>query len=110
MQAHLKRKSQKLVNELDMSPKKTTKADFAKSFKELEEIVEWFEDAEVDLEEGLTRFERGLELASQCRTRLKDVENKVTKIKAKFSELSEDEEEDEDDEEVEEGDPQASLL
>lgn len=91
-----------------MSPKKSTKTDFAKSFKELEEIVEWFEDAEVDLEEGLKRFERGLELASQCRTRLKDVENKVSKIKAKFSDLSDDA--DEDEEEEEEDGPQGSLL
>jgi len=93
-----------------MSTKKQEKTDFASAFKELEGIVEWFEDAEVDLEEGLTRFERGLELADQCRRRLKEVENKVTKIKAKFSDLAE--EGDSADEEEEDADdaPQASLL
>ena len=97
-----------------MSPKKlapargrgTAKGDFSTAFKEVEEIVDWFEDAEVDLEEGLTRFERGLELASQCRTRIKEVENKGTKIKAKFSDLAEG---GADDDEDEEDDPQASL-
>jgi len=104
------RKSLKPVNEPFMSPKKPAKTDFAKAFKELEEIVEWFEDAEVDLEEGLARFERGLELASRCRTRLKEVENKVTKIKAKFSDFDADAEDGEE-EDDEEGDaPQASLL
>lgn len=109
MQERLLQKLQKSINKRDMSPKKNTKPDFAKSFKELEGIVEWFEDAEVDLEEGLTKFERGLELANQCRARLKEVENKVTKIKAKFSDLAEDESS-EDEEELDADDPQASLL
>jgi exodeoxyribonuclease VII small subunit len=65
--------------------KKEAKTNFAADFKELEDIVQWFENNEVDLEEGLKKFERGLELAKQCRTRLKDVENKVVAIKAKFS-------------------------
>ena len=60
------------------------KVNFADAFKELEGIVEWFETQEVDLEEGLKKFERGLELAKKCRARLKDVENKVVQIKAKF--------------------------
>jgi len=77
-------------------PKSSKKTSFSEAFKELETIVEWFEDSEADLEEGLKKFERGLELAQQCRTRLKDVENKVSKIKAKFSEYESDEEEDED--------------
>lgn len=66
-------------------PKSSKKTDFSEAFKELETIVAWFEDSEADLEEGLKKFERGLELAGQCRARLKDVENKVSKIKAKFS-------------------------
>ena len=69
-----------------MSPAKTEKKqNFAEAFKELEDIVSWFEASEVDLEEGLKKFERGLELAQKCRARLKDVENKVEKIKAKFA-------------------------
>jgi exodeoxyribonuclease VII small subunit len=68
--------------------KDAKKANFAEAFKELEEIVRWFESSEVDLEEGLKKFERGLELAKKCRTRLADVENKVTQIKEKFSNLA----------------------
>lgn len=58
--------------------------DFGKAYKELEDIIAWFEREEVDLEEGLRRFERGLELAKGCKERLKDVENKVVEIKARF--------------------------
>jgi len=90
-------------------PKSSKKTDFSEAFKELETIVEWFESSEADLEEGLKRFERGLELAQKCRTRLKDVENKVTKIKAKFSEY-EGEEAEEDDDEDDDDSAQETLL
>lgn len=85
-----------------MIAKEAKKANFAEAFKELEDIVQWFEASEVDLEEGLKKFERGLELAKKCRSRLSEVENKVTQIKEKFSdfadggEASEDEEEEAD--------------
>lgn len=68
-----------------MAVKEAKKPNFAEAFKELEGIVQWFETEEVDLEEGLKKFERGLELAGKCRARLSEVENKVEKIKEKFS-------------------------
>ena len=77
-----------------MSAKKTdAKRNFTADFKELEDIVRWFESNEVDLEEGLKKFERGLELAKTCRARIKDVENKVVQIKAKFAAVDEPEQE-----------------
>lgn len=71
-----------------MAVKEAKKANFAEAFKELEDIVRWFEASEVDLEEGLTKFERGLELAKKCRSRLQEVENKVTQIKERFADLA----------------------
>lgn len=67
-----------------MPPKKKT-FNFAKAFEELETITEWFESEEVDLDEGLKKFERGLELAKQCKEKLGEVENKVKEIKEKFA-------------------------
>jgi len=61
------------------------KVNFAKAFEELEAITEWFEQGEADLEEGLKKFERGLELAKACKERLAEVENRVTEIKKKFA-------------------------
>jgi exodeoxyribonuclease VII small subunit len=84
--------------------KKTEQFNFAEAFKELEGLVEWFETQEVDLEEGLKKFERGLDLAQRCRARLKEVENKVTQIKAKFADLPAAESDDSED------DNQAKLL
>ncbi len=57
---------------------------FAEAFAELEKLTEWFETEEVDLDEGLQKFERGLELAKVCKKKLAEVENKVTALKEKF--------------------------
>ncbi len=69
-----------------MPKMKTEKFDFGASYEELEDIIAWFEREEVDLEEGLRKFERGLQLAKLCKDRLKEVENRVSEIKAKFGE------------------------
>lgn len=76
----------------------TKKINFGQLFKELEEITVWFEREEVDLEEGLKKFERGLELARLLKGHLKGAENKVSEIKAKFDSEAEDKVEEKDDE------------
>jgi len=65
------------------------KFNFGEAYGELEKIVEWFERDSTDLDESLEKFERGLELAQKCKERLKEVENKVVAIKAKFGEVGE---------------------
>ncbi|MBI2484546.1 exodeoxyribonuclease VII small subunit [Candidatus Uhrbacteria bacterium] len=59
-------------------------ADFGKLFAELEDITAWFERADVDVEEGLKKFERGLVLAKQCKEFLDEVDVKVKTIKKKY--------------------------
>jgi exodeoxyribonuclease VII small subunit len=61
------------------------KFEFEKSLKELEEITLWFESTDVDLDQGLVKFERGMELAGQLKNHLATVENRVEKIKQRFS-------------------------
>jgi exodeoxyribonuclease VII small subunit len=58
---------------------------FAAAYAELEDIIGFFERGDADLEEGIAKFERGLELADRCKARLAELENKVTQIKARFS-------------------------
>jgi exodeoxyribonuclease VII small subunit len=62
------------------------KFDFKKSITELEEINRWFQEEEVDLDEGLKRLKRGKDLIQKCRARLKSVENEFIKIKEEFNE------------------------
>ncbi len=64
--------------------RKTT--NFALEFQELEEITRWFDGQEqLDLDAGLKKFERGLELAAVLKEKLAQVENKVEEIKSKFT-------------------------
>ena len=65
-----------------MPAKKTVP--FSKAFEELEAITEWFEREEIDIDEGLKKFEKGLELAKLCKEKLSEVENRVEEIKKKF--------------------------
>jgi exodeoxyribonuclease VII small subunit len=62
-----------------------TKIHFQKAAEELEAITEWFEKGEVDLDEGLKKFERALELASACKEKMDEFENKVKEIQTKFA-------------------------
>ena len=58
---------------------------FATAFEELEQITQWFDsEDQFDLDQGLKKFERGLELADELKKKLTEVENKVEEIKAKF--------------------------
>lgn len=57
---------------------------FEDALKELEAITAWFERPDIDLDEGLVKFERGMELTSQLKAHLEAVENRVDKINQKF--------------------------
>lgn len=61
-----------------------TKFDFAKAINEVGEINQWFQSEDINLDEGLAKFRRGLELIKKCRIRLKQVENEFTEIKKEF--------------------------
>ncbi|MBU2566744.1 exodeoxyribonuclease VII small subunit [Patescibacteria group bacterium] len=64
---------------------KTTKFDVNKSFTELESITEWFESGNMDLDEGLKKYERAMELSEKLRERLEQAENKITEIQKKHN-------------------------
>jgi len=58
---------------------------FTKAYQEIEEINEWFQGEEMDLDEALRKYERGMELINKCKDRLKEAENKFEEIKKKCS-------------------------
>jgi len=58
---------------------------FTKAYQEIEEINEWFQSEEVNLDEALKRYERGMDLIQKCRERLEKAENKFEEIKKKYS-------------------------
>ena len=63
------------------------KMDFRSGFNKLEELTEWFERGDLDVEQGLKKFEEGLRIVSTLKKQLKEVEAKVLILKKKAVEL-----------------------
>jgi len=57
---------------------------FSKSYNELQKIVEWFEKEDIDLEEGIRKFEEGMKLVKEMKEYLSKMENKIKEIKKSF--------------------------
>ena len=75
-----------------MTKKLSEKISLSKAFKELEEITQEFENEEVDLEKGIPKFKRGLELARYLKKRLSIIENEIEEIKGEFRDLDKEKE------------------
>lgn len=68
-----------------MNPTPTRKQPtFGEAFGELEKITEDLESDTLDLDKAIEKFERGLLLAQQLKSRLQSVEQRVEKIRRKF--------------------------
>ena len=65
-----------------MSQKKPLKDQMA----ELEELVSWFEQDDLDIEQAINKFEIGSELAGSIKNDLGELENKITVLKKSFEE------------------------
>lgn len=66
---------------LFMTAKENKKINFAKSYAELEKVMAWFEKGDVNLEEGLKKFEEGSVLVKDLQQYLRTMENKITTLK-----------------------------
>ena len=55
---------------------------YSQAIKELQEITEYLESSEVDLDDAIAKFDRGSKLASQIEEHLKNAENKIKTIKS----------------------------
>jgi exodeoxyribonuclease VII small subunit len=60
-----------------MAKKPAESPNFETSLKELETLVEKMEQGDLDLEESLRHFERGVQLSRSCQQALKAAEQKV---------------------------------
>ncbi len=60
-----------------MARKKIENLSFEESLNELEQIVQNLEQGDINLEDAMTLFERGLNLSQTSQTKLKDAEQKI---------------------------------
>lgn len=52
--------------------------------QELDELLVKLQREDIDVDEALGLYERGMELTKQLEAMLKETENKITKLKTKF--------------------------
>lgn len=58
--------------------------DYAKLSEELDEIISSMQSGDVDVDQAVKKYERGMEIAKQLEQYLQEAENKVKKVKASF--------------------------
>lgn len=54
---------------------------FTKSYADLQKIVEWFERDDLDVEEGIKKFEEGMVLVKELKTYLQSMEVRIVELK-----------------------------
>ena len=59
---------------------KDKKIDFESSLKELESIVDKLEDENINLEDSVKSFEKGINLVKECQKELQSAELKIKKL------------------------------
>lgn len=59
---------------------------FGESMKKIEDINDWFENEDLDLEEALQKLKEGKTLIKSCKARLEEIENEFNELKIDFSE------------------------
>ena len=60
--------------------KEDKKIDFESSLKQLESIVEKLEDEDINLEDSVKSFEKGISLVKECQKQLHNAELKIKKL------------------------------
>ena len=72
-----------------MSKVKTSKVNYQALRDELESVMAQLQAEELDVDQALSLYQRGLELVQQLDSYLKTAENTVRELKAKFDKGSE---------------------
>ncbi|HEY8423578.1 MAG TPA: exodeoxyribonuclease VII small subunit [Clostridia bacterium] len=62
---------------------------FEEAMENLNAIIKRLEEKDVELDEGIELYQKGLELAQMCLTSLEEAKGKITLIKKEFSKLIE---------------------
>ena len=63
-------------------------ANLQEQLKDLEAIVAWFEQDDIEIEEAIAKFEEGSKLAEDIKQKLEGLENKITVLKQRFDDAA----------------------
>lgn len=67
-------------------PKQNKKFSFRETFGELEKINEWFSRDDIEIDEALEKFKKGMELVRISKKQLAEAENEFKRIKKELEE------------------------
>jgi exodeoxyribonuclease VII small subunit len=56
---------------------------------ELDELLNWFESGDIDIDQAVDKYKQGLELIKEIEDRLKTAENTVKKLAVSFNKETE---------------------
>ena len=76
---------------MESTPKPVTEMSFREAMNELEAIVEALEANDMELEDSLARYERGVALLTSLKTRLASAEQRVEVLMGELAEAPDDE-------------------
>lgn len=51
---------------------------------ELDAVLAWFDRPDIDLDEALTKFDQGVTIAESAKSKLVQLENKISVLKQRF--------------------------
>jgi exodeoxyribonuclease VII small subunit len=51
---------------------------------ELDEVLAWFDRSDIDLDEALAKFDHGVKIAESAKSKLTELENKISVLKQRF--------------------------
>lgn len=69
------------IRNFKMPKQASKKINFKEAYQKLQDIIDYFNDEDFDLDIGIQKFEQGQKLAKEIRGALGDAENRVKKIR-----------------------------
>ena len=67
-----------------MSKVKVVPVKLQDQITQLDDLLAWFDNSDIDLDEALQKFDQGVLLAEDIKKRLGQLQNKITVLKQRF--------------------------
>jgi exodeoxyribonuclease VII small subunit len=65
-------------------PSKSSETTLQQQLAELDDVLAWFDNPDIDLDEALAKFDHGVKLAEAAKEKLTKLENKIIVLKQRF--------------------------
>lgn len=79
------------VKSTKLTKEQLNKLSLTELLARLDDISNWFNAGDVDVEQATTKFDEGVQIAEVAKARLAETENKVNQIKLKLEKIEDNE-------------------